>query len=161
MLPERVVETLVGLLVLAAMLALLVLSFKISGLTSFFKPQGYNVSAIFDDVGQLKVRAAVKIGGVTIGEVTSIRLDSVTFKAIVSMHIKKNVDTIPTDSVASILTAGLLGDNYIEISPRYNKEYLKAGSVLEETHSAMILEKLIGQLVFKLTNSTPSQGSKQ
>ena len=150
MLSQRIVETTVGLFLLAAMVALLVLAFKVSGLTSFFKVEGYNITAQFDDVGQLKARSTVKIGGVTIGEVTGIRLDPITFKAIVTMHIYSRVNNIPDDSSAAILTAGLLGDNYIAITPMYGATFLKNGSELQDTHSAMILEKLIGQFLFKV-----------
>lgn len=153
MLSQRTVESFVGAFLLAAILALLVLAFKVSGLTSFFKTEGYTVSAQFDDIGQLKVRSTVKIGGVTIGEVSGIKLDPTSFKAIVTMRINSNVNDIPNDSSASILTAGLLGDNYIAITPMYGSEFLKNGSVIGETHSAFILEKLIGQLVYKISNS--------
>lgn len=146
-------ETFVGLFLLAAIGALMVLAFKVSGLTSFFKTEGYNVTAAFDDIGQLKVRAAVKISGVTVGEVNSIRLDPTTYKAVVTLHINSNVKDIPDDSAASILTAGLLGDNYIEIAPMYSTTFLKNGSEIQETHAAMILEKLIGQFLFKIGNS--------
>lgn len=152
MLSQRFVESAVGLFLLAAVASLLVLAFKVSGLTSFFSQQGYAVTAEFDDIGQLKVRSAVKIGGVTVGEVTGIKLDSSSFRAIVKMRIHSRVDDIPADSSASILTAGLLGDNYIAITPMYGAEFLKNGSKIQETHSAMILEKLIGQLIYKISN---------
>src|SRR5579862_9578702 len=116
MLSQRTVETFVGLFLIAAMAALLVLALKVSGLTSFFKSEGYNVTAAFDDIGQLKVRAAIKISGVTVGEVSSIQLDPTTYKAVVMMHINSTMKDIPDDSSVAILTAGLLGDNYIEIS---------------------------------------------
>lgn len=149
MLSQRTVETSVGLFLLAAIACLLVLAFKVSGLTSFFKQEGYTVTAQFDDIGQLKVRAAVKVGGVQVGEVSNVILDPQTFKAVVSMRINSKVNDIPDDSSAAILTAGLLGDNYIAITPMYNTTFLKQGSTIEDTHSAMILEKLIGQFLFK------------
>lgn len=166
MLSERTMESFVGLFLLAAIAALVTLAFKVSGLTSFFKPKGYDVIAVFDEIGQLKVRAPIKMGGVTIGEVSSIRLDPVTFKAVVQMRIDKKINTIPNDSSASILTAGLLGDNYIAITPMYSTDYLKQGSEIEETHPAIILEKLIGQFMFKIGNSgsttqTTKEGVKQ
>lgn len=160
MLSQRTVETFVGLFLIAAIGALLVLAFKVSGLTSFFKTEGYNVTASFDDIGQLKVRAAIKISGVTIGEVSAIQLDPVTYKAIVTMHINSNMKDIPDDSSAAILTAGLLGDNYIEVSPMYSTTFLKNGSQIEETHAAMILEKLIGQFLFKIGNNSNSDNGK-
>lgn len=150
MLSQRTIENCVGLFLLLAMTSLLVLAFKVSGLTSFFKEKGYTVTAEFDDIGQLKVRAAVKIGGVKVGEVSRIKLNPESFKALVIMHINSAVNDIPSDSSASILTAGLLGDNYIEISPMYSTEFLKNGSQIQETHSAMILERLIGQFLYKI-----------
>ena len=167
MLSERTTESIVGLFLLAAIAALVVLAFKVSGLTSFFKPDGYEVTAAFDEIGQLKVRAPIKMGGVTIGEVTSIRLDPTTFRAVVNMRIDKKVNDIPSDSSASILTAGLLGDNYVAITPMYNTDFLKQGSEIQETHPAIILEKLIGQFMFKISNSgatnneTTKEGAKQ
>ncbi len=159
MLSQRLVETLVGLFLLAAIAALLVLAFKVSGLTSFFTKEGYNVTAEFDDIGQLKVRAAIKIGGVTVGEVAGIRLDPTSYRAVVTLHMNSNINNIPDDSSAAILTAGLLGDNYVEITPMYSATFLKSGSQIQETHSAMILEKLVGQLLFKIGNSNNNSSS--
>lgn len=150
---QRTTETFVGLFLLIAMLALMVLAFKVSGLTSFLPEQGYTIVANFDEIGGLKVRAPVKISGVQVGTVTSIGLDPSTFKAVVKMRINKKFNDISDDSSATILTAGLLGDNYIAINPMYNKNYLKNGSEIQDTHPAIILEKLIGQLIFKLTNT--------
>jgi phospholipid/cholesterol/gamma-HCH transport system substrate-binding protein len=152
MLSQKTIESFVGIFVLAAMTALLVLAFKVSGLTSFFKAEGYTVTAEFDEIGQLKVRAPVKIGGVTIGEVTGIKLEPQSYKANVTMLINSKMRDIPVDSSATILTAGLLGDNYIAITPMYSNDFLKEGSQIQETHPAMILEKLIGQVMYKLSN---------
>lgn len=157
MLSQRTIEIFVGLFLLAAILALLALAFKVSGLTSFFKTKGYQVTASFDDIGQLKIRAAVKIGGVNIGEVTHIKIDPVTYRAIVTLRINSWMKNIPEDSSAAILTAGLLGDNYIEISPMYSTVFLKEGSTIQDTTSAMILEKLIGQFLFKVGNNSDNQ----
>ncbi len=154
---QRVIESCVGLFILAAFAALVVLAFKVSGLTSFFKEKGYTVTAYFDDIGGLKVRAPVKVGGVVIGEVTGLSLDSSSFKAIVKINIYQRFSDIPSDSSASILTAGLLGDNYIELTPMYSGSVLKEGSVIEFTHSAMILERLIGQFLFRVGGQTDSK----
>jgi len=168
MVSQRTIESFVGLFLLAATIALIVLAFKVSGLTSFFKGESYAVTAAFDNIGQLKVRAPVKIGGVTIGEVSEIKLDSQTYKAVVTLRINKNVNDIPVDSSAGILTAGLLGDNYIELIPMYSKDFLRNGSEIQDTHSAIILEKLIGQLIFKLSggndntkNDSNTKGANQ
>ena len=159
MLSQRVIETCVGIFLLAAIAGLVILAFKVSGLTSFFQAEGYTVHAMFDDIGSLKVRSAVKIGGVNVGEVSNIHLDPTSFKAVVDMRIHKNVNAIPTDSTANILTAGLLGDNYIEIIPMYSTEFLKEGGEIQDTHSAMILEKLIGQLMFKISGSSTANSN--
>ncbi|MCD6038897.1 MAG: mlaD [Gammaproteobacteria bacterium] len=166
MLSQRIIETIVGFFLLAAILAFVALAFKVSGLTSFFKQEGYDITAAFDDIGQLKVRGSVKIGGVTVGEVTAIKIDATSYKAIVTMRINAAINDIPTDSSASILTAGLLGDNYIAITPMYGKEFLKNGDEIQETHSAMILEKLIGQFLFSVSHpgekspNLPEEGAK-
>jgi len=153
MLPQRYIETLVGLFLLFAILALTVLAFKVSGLTNLFPAKTYLVTAEFDEIGGLKVRSAVKIGGVQVGEVSKIALDPVTYRAVVTLAIDDRYNDIPDDSSAGIFTSGLLGDNYIAITPMYNKTFLKNGSQIEMTRSAMVLEKLIGQFLYKIGNS--------
>lgn len=153
MLSQRLTESLVGLFLLLALFALSVLAFKVSGLTSLLPIKSYTVSASFDEIGSLKIRSPVKIGGVQIGHVARIDLDPATFRAIVRMQIEDRYNEIPDDSTAGILTSGLLGDNYISITPMYNKSYLKNGSEIQITHSAMVLEKLIGQFIYKIGNS--------
>lgn len=154
MLSQRTIEIFVGLFLIISILALITLAFKVSGLTGFFHREGYDVTAEFDDIGQLKVRSPVKIGGVTIGEISQIKLDPSSYRAVVTMRIDSRVTDIPNDSSASILTAGLLGDNYIAITPMYSQSFLSNGSVIQETHSAMILEKMIGQFLFNVGHST-------
>jgi phospholipid/cholesterol/gamma-HCH transport system substrate-binding protein len=158
---QRKIDIFVGLFLLAAILALLVLAFKVSGLTSFFKAKSYVVTAQFDDIGQLKVRAPIKVGGVLIGEVSNISLDPATFKAIVKLQIENKFNQIPDDSSASILTSGLLGDNYIAINPMYSQTFFKNGGEIQDTTSAMILEKLIGQLIYKLGNPSDSASTSK
>jgi len=157
MLSQRTIEISVGLFLLAALAALLVLAFRVSGLTSFFKVDSYQITAQFDDIGQLKARSAVKIDGVNIGEVTNIRLDSTNFRAVVTMDIYSDYKNLPSDSSAAILTAGLLGDNYVAITPMYSQTFLQNGSEISNTHSAMILEKLIGQFMFNVNKSKNSE----
>ncbi|HTM63640.1 MAG TPA: outer membrane lipid asymmetry maintenance protein MlaD [Gammaproteobacteria bacterium] len=158
MLQQRLIETLVGLFLLFAMMALTILAFKVSGLTTLFPPKTYTIIGAFDDIGGLKVRSPVKIGGVQIGEVSNIALDDKSFKAVVRMQIYDEFKDIPDDSVAGIYTAGLLGDNYISITPMYNQTYLKNGSILQETNSAMVLEKLIGQFIYKIGGDKNGDG---
>lgn len=152
MLPQRLVESLVGLFLIMAMVAMSVLAFKVSGLTTLFPAPTYTVTANFDDIGGLKVRSPVKIGGVQIGEVSNITLDPSSYKAVVSLQINDKFSDIPDDSSARILTAGLLGDNYVAITPMYSNVFLKNGSQIQFTTSAMVLEKLIGQFIYKLSN---------
>jgi len=157
---QRLIESFVGLFLIFSIIALTVLAFKVSGLTSLFPADSYDVTADFDDIGGLKVRSPIKIGGVQIGEVSKIGLDTNTFKAVVTLHIQKQYNDIPDDSSAAILTAGLLGDNYIAITPMYSKNVLKNGSQIQFTNSAMVLEKLIGQFIYKLGNNEKSDNNK-
>ena len=157
---QRFVETLVGVFLIFAMMALTILAFKVSGLTSLFPAKSYTILGAFDDIGGLKVRSPVKIGGVQIGEVSAIHLDEQSFKAVVKMKIYDEFHDIPDDSSAGIFTAGLLGDNYISITPMYNQTFLKDGSMLQETNSAMVLEKLIGQFIYKLGGDKASDDNK-
>lgn len=149
---QKVIEIIVGFFIILGMLALIFLAFKVSGMTSYFEENTYKVTANFDNIGQLKERAPVTIAGVRVGEVDNIQINPQTFRAIVTLRIDSN-QKIPTDSSASILTAGLLGANYISINPGYNPEDLKDGSVIQDTHPALVLENLIGQLLFKVSNS--------
>lgn len=151
----RVSETLVGFFMLAGIIALLILAFKVSGLsTTLNSSSGYFISAGFDNIGSLKVRAPVTIAGVKVGEVTNIRLDDKTFRAIVTMRINANQKMLPDDSSATIYTQGLLGANYISLSPGYEQTYLKNGDKLASTHPALILEDLIGQFLFSINKES-------
>lgn len=159
MLSQRTIESLVGFFLLLAITALCVLAFKVSGLTSLFPAKAYTVTAMFDDIGGLKIRSPVKVGGVQIGQVAEINLDPTTFKARVKILIEDQYSDIPDDSSVGILTAGLLGDNYIAITPMYSKTFLKEGSEIQYSTSAMILEKLIGQFIYKIGSGNDKSGS--
>lgn len=137
---------------IAGALALVILALKVSGLTQMGGSDYYQVSAQFDNIGDLKVRAPVRLAGVTIGQVSAINLDSKTFRANVTMLINDKDDYLPTDTSASILTAGLLGSNYIGLTPGYENTVLKSGGVIQITHPAIVLENLIGQLIFSQSN---------
>lgn len=161
MLSQRTLESSVGVFLLASFMALLVLALKVSGLTSFFQQENYEITAQFDDIGGLKVRSPVKIGGVLIGEVSAINLDPKDYRATVTMRINRQFNTIPDDSTASILTSGLLGDNYVALTPQYSQTFLKNGSDIQDTRPAIVLEKLIGQLMFKIGGSGDKDKSAQ
>ena len=150
---ERIIEIWVGLFMLFGILALLTLAFKVSGLSSAIGDDGYNLTAAFDNVGGLKVRSPVSLAGVHIGEVSAIKLDNVQFKAIVTLKIDPKYQQLPIDTSASILTQGLLGANYINLTPGFAHTVLKNGGIVQDTHPALILEDLIGQLIFSLKSS--------
>ena len=152
---QRWIEIVVGFFLLLGILALVMLGLQVSGLsTQFSGSNSYEVSASFDNIGDLRPRAPVTIAGVHIGEVKSITLNPATFKAIAVLTLNDNKTLIPEDSSASIYTAGILGSNYIELTPGFDEAPLKQGSVIGSTHSALILENLIGQLVYKLGGSS-------
>jgi phospholipid/cholesterol/gamma-HCH transport system substrate-binding protein len=143
---KRNVEILVGLFVLLGMAGLVFLALKAANLASFGARDGYVVSARFDNIGGLKPRSPVRSAGVTVGRVKTIALDAKTFEGVVTMELDSGV-RFPRDSSAKILTAGLLGDQYIGIEPGSSDQDIAAGGVIRQTQSAVVLENLIGQLV--------------
>lgn len=148
------IEMVVGVLIFAAVLGLFVLAFRVSGLSNVGGGDYYKINAEFSNIGGLKVRAPVSVAGVKVGEVTSITLDPKTFYAKVIMTIRDDVDNLPIDSSASILTQGLLGANYISLTPGLEDQALKRGGSIETTHSALILENLIGQLLLNVADGS-------
>ena len=113
---NRTLEIGVGLFLLAGILALILLALRVSGLSPVSSTDSYKLYAYFDNIAGLTVRSKVTMAGVTIGKVTAIDLDRDSFTGRVTMQLEKSVDNLPTDSTASILTAGLLGEKYIGIS---------------------------------------------
>ena len=156
MVGRKTLELWVGLFVAAGILALAMLAFKVGNLTTADVLNGYRVTAHFDNVGGLKAKAAVTMAGVRIGRVTGISFDEKSYQALVTMDIDGRYSNIPKDSSANILTSGLLGDQYIGIEPGGEETYLKNGDSIIRTQSALVLEKLIGQVLFsKSTESEP------
>lgn len=147
------IEIWVGAFVLMSIAALLMIALQVSNVSSWKEKPSYQVSALFDNVGGLKVRAPVKMSGVVVGRVTSIGVDPQSFKARVTMKIDRTYNELSIDSSASILTAGLLGDQYIGIEIGGDEEYLAEGSEFELTQSALVLEDLIGQMLVKFSDS--------
>lgn len=143
-------QFIVGLFVIFAILCFIFLVFKVSGLTSFSTGSSYEITADFNNIGGLKVRAPVRISGVSVGQVSSITLDPNTFQAKVTMSINSEENKIPVDTSASIFTEGLLGANYINLTPGYEDNYFKEGGKIKSTKSALILENLLGQLLFNV-----------
>ncbi|TNF55070.1 MAG: outer membrane lipid asymmetry maintenance protein MlaD [Burkholderiales bacterium] len=154
---KRNLEILVGLFVLLGAAALLFLALKAANLTSFASGgDTYTVQARFDNIGGLKTRAPVRSAGVYVGRVTSVTLDAETYQGLVTMEINRGVQ-FPRDSTAKILTAGLLGDQYIGIEPGGDEQELKAGDTLSRTQSAVVLENLIGQFLFNRAADGPGE----
>lgn len=153
---QRNVDLSVGIFMLLGMLALLVLVLKVSGVSNLVSAKGYRVIAEFTDIGGLRVRAPVTVAGVRIGEVTRIELQPGELNAKVTMLLRKDKPIPYEDSSARILTEGLIGSNYISIVPGFDDEeskehpYLRDGDVIAKTQEAVILENLIGQLLFNI-----------
>ncbi len=143
---KKSIETLVGFFVLLGMLGLLFLALKAANLGSLGGGDTYLVQARFDNIGGLKVRAPVRTAGVTVGRVTKIVLDNKSFQGVVSMEIERGYQ-YPKDSAAKILTAGLLGDQYVGLDPGGDDKNLAAGDTVPQTQSAVVLENLIGQFL--------------
>lgn len=143
---KKSIETLVGVFVLLGMLGLVFLAMKAANLGSVGGGDTYTVQARFDNIGGLKVRAPVRTAGVTVGRVTQIALDGKTFQGVVSMEIERGY-VFPKDSAAKILTAGLLGDQYVGLEPGGDDANLAAGDTVAQTQSAVVLENLIGQFL--------------
>ncbi|HSD97657.1 MAG TPA: outer membrane lipid asymmetry maintenance protein MlaD [Sulfuricaulis sp.] len=155
---RKSLELWVGLFVAAGILALAMLAFKVGNLTTADVMNSYKVTGRFDNVGGLKVKAAVTMAGVRIGRVSAITFDTKKYQALVTMDIDGRYQNIPKDSSASILTSGLLGDQYIGIEPGGDDASLKSGDTFLRTQSALVLEKLVGQVIFnKAGESAPAK----
>ena len=145
----RTVEVGTGLFALLGMGALFFLSTQTTGGEDFSADETFEITARFDNVGSLRRRAPVSMSGVTIGRVTDIDFDPVALEAIVTMDIDARYDQIPDDSDASILTAGLLGSQYIGLQAGGSDLYLENGSEIMLTQSAVVLESLIGKFLLR------------
>ncbi len=148
MVQTRTVEIAVGAFVAAGLAALFVLAMKVSNIGAFDAAEGYELVARFDNVGGLKVRAPVTVGGVRVGRVVAIDYDMDTYEAVVRMRIDRRYDRFPADTSASILTAGLLGEQYVGLEPGGEERYLGDGDRIRYTQSALVLEKIIGQFLY-------------
>ena len=136
----------VGIFIILVVLALVFLALRVSGLSdggALFAERGYILSANFDNIGNLKVRAPVRLAGVVVGKVGAITLDKEAYQAHVTMKIGAYINNIPTDSTVSITSMGLLGDNYVSISPGYDSKYMKNGGQFSVAYSATSLTSLI------------------
>jgi phospholipid/cholesterol/gamma-HCH transport system substrate-binding protein len=141
----------VGVFVVAGIGALVVLALKVSNASTFEASESYKVFADFDNIGGLKVRAPVKSAGVLVGRVENIQLESDSYLARVTIRVDKRYQ-FPKDSSANILTAGLLGEQYVGLDAGGDPASLKEGDKFRHTQSAMVLEKVIGQFIFSKTS---------
>jgi phospholipid/cholesterol/gamma-HCH transport system substrate-binding protein len=148
----RSIELSVGIFVGIGLAALFMLAMQASNLSSFTSDGAYQVSARFDNIGGLKVKSAVKVAGVKVGQVAEIDYDNETFEAVVKMNIDETYDQFPRDTIASIFTSGLLGEQYIGLEPGGDEKLLANQSEIRHTQSAMVLEQLIGQFLFSKSN---------
>lgn len=137
----------VGLFILLGIIALVFLALRAGNMSSFSFSSNYDVKAYFDNVGGLKARAPIKSNGVVVGRVKSISFDNDKFQALVTMDLESQY-SFPADSSASILTSGLLGEQYIGITPGGDDKNLDSGSQIQFTQSAVVLEDLISKFLY-------------
>jgi phospholipid/cholesterol/gamma-HCH transport system substrate-binding protein len=156
---NRAVEFTAGLFVLLGFLAMGFLIVKASNSQAYWGGStGYELKARFSDIGSLKVRAPVTMAGVAIGRVTSIDFDPTTYQAVVTLRVSSEFTTLPMDTSASILTAGILGEKYIGLEPGADLEHLKDGDEITFTQSAIVLENLISKYLF--SKASDGEGAK-
>lgn len=156
-------EFLVGLFMIAGIFAAVVMALKVAGLVLDSSSNTYTVHAKFDNIGSLKLRAPVRIGGVLVGRVEGIHLDGEDLVPVVDIAINSEYNQISEESKASILTAGIIGEQYIGITPGFYDEelgtaYLKDGDFIRDTGSAVVLEDLIAKFLY---NSSVSDSDSQ
>ena len=143
----------VGIFMVLGIVAAVIMSLKVAGLVLDSSSDTYTVHAKFDNIGSLKLRAPVRIGGVAIGRVENISLDPVEMVPVVSLAIESRYNELSSESKASILTAGIIGEQYISITPGFYDEemgstYLKDGDYIADTGSAIVLEDLISKFLY-------------
>ncbi|EFN00396.1 outer membrane lipid asymmetry maintenance protein MlaD [Actinobacillus pleuropneumoniae] len=152
----------VGLFVLFGLAALVFLGLRVANVQGFTSEKTYTLYATFDNIGGLKVRAPIKVGGVVVGRVSDISLDAQTYTPKVSLAVNEDFNKIPDTSSLSIKTSGLLGEQYIALNVGFmlegETEYMKEGSNFVDTNSAMVLEDLIGQFLYGDKKSDKADG---
>ncbi|RZP55837.1 outer membrane lipid asymmetry maintenance protein MlaD [Vibrio vulnificus] len=151
----RKTELWVGSFVLAGICAILVMIFQVADVKGLGSGNTYTLKAQFDNIGSLKVRSPVKVGGVVIGRVSGISLNPETLVPVVSLSINSLYNQFPETSSVQILTSGLIGEQYIGLVPGFvfeDEQMLKDGDFIEDTKSALVLEDLIGQVLYSVGN---------
>jgi len=153
------IELTAGIFLLLAIAALVFLALHATD-RGVVSGDSYQLKASFSNIGGLKPRAPVSMGGVPIGMVESIELNPETFEANVTLQISQRYDNLPEDSSASILTSGILGDQYVGLEPGGSPEALQKGDRILITSSAMVLERLISRYMFNSEDENEGQGEQ-
>lgn len=148
----RLMELVVGLFICLGLAAMFLLTLQVSTQNDLGRDASYEITARFDNVGSLRVRAPITLAGVRIGRVTGVDVNPETFQAEVKLAIDQRYDRLPSDSSAAIQTAGILGEQYIALQPGGAMENLKAGDRIGFTQSAVVLENLIGRFLAQTGN---------
>jgi phospholipid/cholesterol/gamma-HCH transport system substrate-binding protein len=165
---KKSIETFVGIFVLLGLIGVVFLALKAANLGSFNSAETYTLTAYFDNIGALKVRAPIRSAGVLVGRVSSIKLDPKQYQGVVQLEIQRDVQ-FPSDSSLRILTSGLLGDQYIGVEPGGGEKMWASGDKVTQTQSAVVLESLISQFLFSKAAdaggtpapAAPSSGAKK
>ena len=153
--PSRTIDISTGLFVLLGFAAILFLVTQITNREFTLNSTSYRLRADFENIGGLKAGAPVSMAGVTVGRVEDIHYDQKLYKAVVTLRLDGRYDEIPNDSDASILTSGLLGGQYVGLSPGGSEEYFKDGDQVTFVQDAVVLENLISKYLF----NSASKGS--
>ncbi|AEW44734.1 putative ABC transport system substrate-binding protein [Serratia symbiotica str. 'Cinara cedri'] len=156
-------EVWIGVFMITALCAMIFICIKVANIKSISSEPTYHIYADFDNIGGIKIRSPVKVGGVLIGRVANIELDNKTYTPHVTLDIQEKYNKIPDTSSLAIHTAGLLGEQYLALNigfedPDMDTAILKDGSTIQDTKSAIVLEDLIGQFLYKRDNI--NQGDK-
>jgi phospholipid/cholesterol/gamma-HCH transport system substrate-binding protein len=152
---SKKIELMVGLFVALGVAALLMLSYKVAKTGIVGNGETYDLYAKFSNVGGLKVRSPIKVGGVVVGRISAIKLDKKDYTPVVTLTIDKKYDNFSDATSVSILTAGLLGEQYVGLQPGFmddSVDVLQPGDFIEDTKPALVLEELIGQFLFSQGN---------
>ncbi|WP_076420110.1 outer membrane lipid asymmetry maintenance protein MlaD [Colwellia sp. UCD-KL20] len=152
---SKKIELMVGLFAALGIAALLMLSLKVADSGISGSGETYQLYAKFDNIGGLKVRSPIKVGGVLVGRVSNIALDAQDYTPVVTLDIDVQYNNFSEATSVSILTAGLLGEQYIGLLPGFMDESvstLESGDFIEDTKPALVLEELIGQFLFSQGN---------
>jgi phospholipid/cholesterol/gamma-HCH transport system substrate-binding protein len=144
-----------GLFILLGFAALAYLATQTTSLANYSQGDSYAIKARFTNIGQLKLRAPVKVAGVRVGSVADIKLEPDKLDALVTLSIDKHFDKIPDDSAAAVFTSGLLGDQYVSLQPGGSPDMFKNDDEVVLTQSSMQLEELIGKYLVGSDSSKP------